>query len=238
MTATGVLRKVARTGRHSRFRSMGFVLSAVPFLAGCPSATAPSNAAIPDARLTAAASRSVTPVPRIKPLPPTSALPPVQTAALPDTVVAATTPDTVAAASNNAGTSTTLSAAPLSSAPLSASSLSASPLSTTTASTRPPPTATPETLVGLSEAQMAKLLGTPAAREDASPGRVWRYAKGGCRLDVFFFMDMTQSQDFRALSYDMKSNPNGPDSDRQCFAQLLAQSATADAGSARIIRRD
>lgn len=89
------------------------------------------------------------------------------------------------------------------------------------------PNADPDSLVGLDEVQTLKLLGSPVAREEAPPAKIWRYAKGDCTLKVFFFMDMTSSQDFRALSYDMKSSQNVPDADHRCFAQLLAQ---ADAG--------
>ncbi len=88
---------------------------------------------------------------------------------------------------------------------------------------RPPPRITPDTLVGLDQFQTRRLLGAPVATEEAPPAKVWRYAKGDCTLKVFFFMDMTSSQDFRALSYDMKSSENVPDVDNRCFAQLLAQ---------------
>ncbi|WP_298375470.1 hypothetical protein [Azospirillum sp.] len=205
MTATGALRKVAKARSHGRPRVLGLVLAVVPLLAGCPGATLPPNAAVPEARLTAAASRTTaTPLPKMKPAPPlgaASAALPVQSASLPDAT------------------------------PSGAVAPSPPPL-------RPSPSATPDALVGLSEAQTAKLLGSPAAQEEASPGRIWRYAKGGCRLDVFFFMDMTLSQDFRALSYDMKSNPNVPDSDRQCFAQLLAQSGSAGGSDPGAVRND
>ena len=87
----------------------------------------------------------------------------------------------------------------------------------------PPATLSPDSLVGLNQVQTRRLLGTPAATEEAPPAKVWRYAKGDCTLSVFFFMDMTSSQDFRALSYDMKSSENVPDVDKRCFAQLLAQ---------------
>jgi hypothetical protein len=202
MTATGVLRKVAKARSHGRRHAMGIVLAVVPLLAGCPGVTLPPNAALPEARLTAAASRTTTkPLPKVKPAPPMMAAAPIQTASLPDIA-----PPTAPA----------VSPAPPRSAPL----------------------ATPDTLVGLNEAQTVKLLGSPATREEASPGRIWRYAKGGCRLDVFFFMDMTLSQDFRALSYDMKSNPNVPDSERQCFAQLLAQSGSAGGSEPGAARND
>jgi hypothetical protein len=204
MTATGVLRKVAKAKSHGRRHAMGLVLAVAPLLASCLGVTTiPPSASAPEARLTAAASRmTAKPLPKVKPAPPMATSPlPIQTASLPDVAPQAEP------------------AAP-------------------PAPTRSASQATPDTLVGLNEAQTVKLLGSPATREEASPGRIWRYAKGGCRLDVFFFMDMTLSQDFRALSYDMKSNPNVPDSDRQCFAQLLAQSGSAGGSEPRAVRND
>lgn len=80
----------------------------------------------------------------------------------------------------------------------------------------------PDALMGLDQRQTKRLLGVPAAMEDQSPARVWSYANGACTLKVFFFMDLS-SQDFRALSYDVKSSEHVPDVDQRCFAQLLAQ---------------
>ncbi|HEY0838210.1 MAG TPA: hypothetical protein VGE72_30160 [Azospirillum sp.] len=80
----------------------------------------------------------------------------------------------------------------------------------------------PEALVGLDQGQTRRLLGVPVSTEEQAPAKVWRYVDGVCTLKVFFFMDMT-TQDFRALSYDMKSSENVPDVDQRCFAHLLAQ---------------
>ncbi|HYG87694.1 MAG TPA: hypothetical protein VD978_15650 [Azospirillum sp.] len=80
----------------------------------------------------------------------------------------------------------------------------------------------PDALMGLDERQTKRLLGNPAAMEDETPAKVWHYANGACTLKVFFFMDLS-SQDFRALSYDVKSSEHVPDVDQRCFAQLLAQ---------------
>lgn len=84
------------------------------------------------------------------------------------------------------------------------------------------PSSTPDTLVGLDQNQTMRLLGMPASTEEAPPAKVWRYASGECTLKVFFFMDMTSSQDFRALSYNMTSSENVPDIDTRCFAQFIA----------------
>lgn len=83
----------------------------------------------------------------------------------------------------------------------------------------------PDALMGLDERQTKRLLGVPVTMEDQSPARVWSYANGACTLKVFFFMDLS-SQDFRALSYDVKSSEHVPDVDQRCFAQLLAQAGS------------
>ncbi|HYH38759.1 MAG TPA: hypothetical protein VD860_11105 [Azospirillum sp.] len=80
----------------------------------------------------------------------------------------------------------------------------------------------PDALMGLDQRQTKRLLGVPVAMEDQAPARVWSYANGACTLKVFFYMDLS-SQDFRALSYDVKSSDHVPDVDQRCFAQLLAQ---------------
>jgi len=80
----------------------------------------------------------------------------------------------------------------------------------------------PDSLMGLDQRQTKRLLGVPVTMEEQSPAKVWSYANGACTLKVFFFMDLS-SQDFRALSYDVKSSEHVPDVDQRCFAQLLAQ---------------
>lgn len=86
----------------------------------------------------------------------------------------------------------------------------------------PPDRMEPDAIVGLDPSQTKRLLGMPSATEDEAPARVWRYARGGCTLRVFFFKDMI-SQGFRALSYDMTSSQDVPDDDQRCFAHLVSQ---------------
>lgn len=199
MTVTRALRKVADAGADTLGpgRHAGLLL-AVLLLAGCPGTTGTPGANFPDPSGVGVASRPVLPpVPKVKPAPP------------PLTVVALPAPE-------------------VASLPDVSADLPMSIPAVTPASTQPStPNADPDSLVGLDEVQTLHLLGSPVAREEAPPARVWRYAKGDCTLKVFFFMDMTASQDFRALSYDMKSSPNVPDADHRCFAQLLAQAGPA-----------
>jgi len=194
MTVTRALRKVADAGADTIGQARhAGLLLAVLLLAGCPGTTGAPGAGYPDAMANRVA---VPPVPRVKPVPPPAA-----------PVVAATT--------------TTASAVAALSDPL--NPVDEFPAVQTASIPPSTPNADPDALVGLDEVQTLHLLGSPVAREEAPPAKVWRYAKGDCTLKVFFFMDMTSSQDFRALSYDMKSSPNVPDADHRCFAQLLAQ---------------
>jgi len=197
MTVTGVLRKAADAGADTlgQGRHAGLLL-AVLLLAGCPGTTVAPGAGFPDPTMAGTASRTaLRPVPRVKPVPP-PVVPVTTTAAANTAPAVAALPDPV---------------------PGDAPALASPPILS------PTPNADPDRLVGLDEVQTLHLLGSPVAREEAPPAKVWRYAKGDCTLKVFFFMDMTSSQDFRALSYDMKSSHNVPDADHRCFAQLLAQ---------------
>ncbi|WP_244433937.1 hypothetical protein [Azospirillum sp. B506] len=243
MTVPAVLRDVAQYGAYAagRGRHAG-LLVAVLLLAGCPANTAGPwggadvTAANPNART------ATPPVPRQKPvrkiadaaalapaLPMPQPGPPVTTG---DLAVNQTSGQT--STQTSGPTSTQLAAIAPDTGPQSAAAAANAAVVPTAVpsmggmSTQPAtPNADPDSLVGLDEVQTLKLLGSPVAREEAPPAKIWRYAKGDCTLKVFFFMDMTSSQDFRALSYDMKSSQNVPDADHRCFAQLLAQ---ADAG--------
>ena len=212
MIATGALRKVAKAGTvpFGSRRHMGATL-AVLLLAGCPGTTAVPGAGLPDPTLAGGANRtaSLPPVPKVKPTPPPAAS--VPSAALTAASLSASLPSPMVAALPQA-----VPAVPSAPSTLTVPSLSNSDTGFAL-----------EGLVGLDEVQTLHLLGSPVAREEAPPAKVWRYAKGDCTLKVFFFMDMTSSQDFRALSYDMKSSQNVPDADHRCFAQLLTQAGSA-----------
>ncbi len=204
MTMTGTTCEVAGAvaGMGCRRRRAGLVL-AVLLLAGCPgTAVTPQTQIAGPSRV----AKAIPPVPRTKPVPPPLA-------------------DKVSA--KEQGTVTSV----IGSAPVATDAMTGPVVGTEVAAVppevqhaaKPPAAQNPDSLVGMDQVQIRRLLGTPAATEEAPPAKVWRYAKGDCTLKVFFFMDMTSSQDFRALSYDMKSSQNVPDDDKRCFAQLLAQ---------------
>lgn len=221
MTVPAVLRDVAQFGAYAagRGRHAG-LLVAVLLLAGCPANTVgPGWGGVDVTTARPTAHPATPPVPKPKPVrkvPDAAALAPALPMPQPGPPVTAGELTAAGQASTHLaaiGADTAAQAAipPMGGTP-----------------TQPATTnADPDSLVGLDEVQTLKLLGSPVAREEAPPAKIWRYAKGDCTLKVFFFMDMTSSQDFRALSYDMKSSQNVPDADHRCFAQLLAQ---ADAG--------
>lgn len=86
----------------------------------------------------------------------------------------------------------------------------------------PPGQLDPATLVGLDEQATRRLLGEPSWTEDAPPGKYWRYATPTCVLRVFFFMEVN-SQDFRALSYELTSSDDAPNVDQRCFTDLVSR---------------
>lgn len=64
------------------------------------------------------------------------------------------------------------------------------------------PTMTLPELVGLSEEEVARLLGTADTLREEPPATIWGYRADTCALDLFFYMDM-ESRSFRALAYDV-----------------------------------
>lgn len=238
MTVPAVLRDVAQYGAYAagRGRHAG-LLVAVLLLAGCPANTVGPWGG-PDVTAARPPVRPATPpVPKPKPIRKASdAASPVPALPMPQPGPLVTNGELTAgglpADKLTADQATTHLAAigsdSAAQAAMPPNAAQVAMLPTGGTSTQPATTnADPDSLVGLDEVQTLKLLGSPVAREEAPPAKIWRYAKGDCTLKVFFFMDMTSSQDFRALSYDMKSSQNVPDADHRCFAQLLAQ---ADAG--------
>ncbi|SMF33749.1 hypothetical protein SAMN02982917_1672 [Azospirillum oryzae] len=223
MTVPAVLRDVAQYGAYAagRGRHAG-LLVAVLLLAGCPANTAGpwGGADVTAARPNAHPASP--PVPKPKPVRKAS-----EAATLAPALPMPQPGPPVTAGELTAAQSADQASAHLAAIGSDSAAQAAAPPTGGTPTQSATTNADPDSLVGLDEVQTLKLLGSPVAREEAPPAKIWRYAKGDCTLKVFFFMDMTSSQDFRALSYDMKSSQNVPDADHRCFAQLLAQ---ADAG--------
>lgn len=82
----------------------------------------------------------------------------------------------------------------------------------------PAPDAAPLKLIGLDENELTALLGPPYQREDAAPGKVWRYRLANCTLAVSLYPEL-RSQTFRALSYEVAINDDSANHRYGCFAQ-------------------
>jgi len=78
----------------------------------------------------------------------------------------------------------------------------------------------PKRLVGLNEAQTIGLLGDPFIAEERPPARIWTFAEGGCRLQVFFYPDLSD-QHFEALTVSFSGIDDTDAARRACFEALL-----------------
>jgi hypothetical protein len=81
-------------------------------------------------------------------------------------------------------------------------------------------------LIGKSESELRKLLGSPNYEEDRAPGKLWRYQDGPCTLDIHLFPDV-QTHQFGTLSYEVLSHDNTDEGKRHCMAQLESRTVIA-----------
>jgi hypothetical protein len=84
----------------------------------------------------------------------------------------------------------------------------------------PPPGPDPKQLVGLDFGQTQHLLGKPTKQEEKPPAKVWVYDGTNCDLTIFFYADIN-TQQFRALTYEIKHHLATEGTDDQCLAQLM-----------------
>ncbi len=77
----------------------------------------------------------------------------------------------------------------------------------------------PRQLVGLGFDETETLLGLPTKQEEKPPAKVWTYNGTDCELTIFFYADIN-TQEFRALTYEVTGNEATGGSDDQCLAQL------------------
>ena len=63
------------------------------------------------------------------------------------------------------------------------------------------------------------LAGRPTKEDEKPPAKVWTYSGTDCELTIFFYADIN-TQQFRALTYEVTGNEATGGSDDQCLAQL------------------
>jgi hypothetical protein len=83
----------------------------------------------------------------------------------------------------------------------------------------PKPSVEPQSLVGLGEDEITRMLGEPRAVRNDPPAMVWNYAVDECRFDLFFYLDL-KSQDFRALAYNFEPNTTSDGAKKVCLARI------------------
>src|SRR5690349_17124146 len=55
-------------------------------------------------------------------------------------------------------------------------------------------------LIGMDEEQLVALLGPPTSEKDQAPGKIWRYRKSRCTVELTLYPDV-QTRIYRALAY-------------------------------------
>jgi len=79
----------------------------------------------------------------------------------------------------------------------------------------------PAELMGMSEADVHYLLGSPHDEHSEGAARVQTYVGGGCTLDIVLFLDVSRSE-WSVLSYDLTS-PSGKRALETCYGQMQAK---------------
>ncbi len=70
----------------------------------------------------------------------------------------------------------------------------------------PAPVYSAAELVGKSQSEVAALIGSPTQVEQRAASTVWTYRGDACGLDIFFFLDMSTS-DERVLTVESRTDP-------------------------------
>ncbi len=87
------------------------------------------------------------------------------------------------------------------------------------------PALAPVNLVGLDEHQLTALLGAPNEQEEPAPGKIWRYRKANCTLDITLYPDVV-TRTYRSLAYEVTSNDNTAEGKRDCVPQQHVDAGT------------
>ena len=82
-------------------------------------------------------------------------------------------------------------------------------------------------LLGLDFVAVRELLGVPALEEIQAPATVWVYNGRGCVLNIFFYPHVDGGE-YRALTYDVKSAEQAPETSQRCFDELLQDQKKAE----------
>ncbi len=78
---------------------------------------------------------------------------------------------------------------------------------------------TEDNLIGIEPADAMGLFGIPEIR-DEGPAKIWEYRRGGCRLEIYFYLDL-ESDNLRSLTYELEAGEPSEAARQACLTRLL-----------------
>ena len=78
---------------------------------------------------------------------------------------------------------------------------------------------TEDSLIGIEPADAMGLFGIPEIRDEA-PAQVWEYRRGGCLLEIYFYLDL-ESDNLRSLTYELEAGEPSEAARQACLTRLL-----------------
>lgn len=79
----------------------------------------------------------------------------------------------------------------------------------------------PESLIGLPDDALMRLLGAPGFRRDDPPAQRWQYRTSACLFDVFLFQDTTRANAYAVTHIEARGLDVNRVSSRDCLLSVL-----------------
>jgi len=79
---------------------------------------------------------------------------------------------------------------------------------------------TEDNLIGIEPVDAMGLLGVPEQIREDPPAQVWAYQRGGCSLEIYFYLDL-ESDNLRSLTYELDAGEPSEAARQACLTRLL-----------------
>ena len=79
---------------------------------------------------------------------------------------------------------------------------------------------TEDNLIGMEPVDAMGLLGVPEQIREDPPAQVWAYRRGGCSLEIYFYLDL-ESDNLRSLTFELNAGEPSEAARQACFSRLL-----------------
>ncbi|MDJ0941988.1 MAG: hypothetical protein QNJ30_00870 [Kiloniellales bacterium] len=79
---------------------------------------------------------------------------------------------------------------------------------------------TEDNLIGIEPVDAMGLLGVPEQIREDPPAQVWAYRREGCRLEIYFYLDL-ESDNLRSLTYELEAGEPSEAARQACLTRLL-----------------